>query len=122
MHGSDAGLGSVSKKNKDERQPHGRLVKLGGVSGEDGPIQTRQRVRAKGAIGGIVGENRAKQRHRKADAADDRIFPRCLKRGVTSIKHDQEHRRQGGPLDRYPENSQVVGERYEHHGENQEGH
>ena len=65
MHGSDAGLGSVSEKNKDEGQPHGRLVKLGGVSGEDGPVQTRKRVRTEGPIGGIVGQNRAEQGHGK---------------------------------------------------------
>ena len=120
MHGSDARLRSVPEQNQNEGQPHGRLVKLGGISDEDRPVQTRKRFRPQDPMSGIVGQNRAEQGHGEADAPDDGVLPCGFKRGFAPVKHDQEHRRQCGSLDGHPKHSEVVGKSDQKHGENKQ--
>ena len=120
MHGSDAGLRSVAQQNQNEGQPHGRLIKLRGVSDKDGPVQPRQRVRSKGLMSGIVGQNRAEQGHREPNAPDDGVLPCSFERRFAPVEHDQEHGCQRGSFDRHPEYSKVVGKSDENHGKNKQ--
>ena len=59
VHGSHAGLRSVSQENKDESQPHRRFVKLGRVSHQYRPVQAGQGVRSGDLMSRVVSENRA---------------------------------------------------------------
>src|SRR6266581_3450483 len=68
----------------------------------------------------IVSENRAEQGHGEADAADDSVFPGSLKRRFATVKHDQEDRGQCRSFDGYPEDSKVVGESDQDHGEDEQ--
>src|SRR6266498_5082340 len=120
VHGSDARLGPVPEKDKDERQSHGRLIKLRGVSYQRRPVQARQRIYAQHLMRGIVGENRPEQRQGKPHASDDRVFPGRFQRGIAPVEHNEEHRCQGCSLNRHPEHSQIVGQCDQNHGENKQ--
>ncbi len=120
MHGSDAGLRSVAQQNQDESQPHGRLVKLGCIVDEDRPVETRQGFRPLDLTSRVVSQNRTEQSHGQADTSDDGVLPCCLERCFASVKRDEEHGRQSGAFDGYPEYPEVVCQSDEYHGKNKQ--
>jgi hypothetical protein len=66
-----------------------------------------------------VNEDRAEQRQRDADAAEDEILPRRLERFVRAVDADHEHGGQRRDLDRDPHQADIVGHQRKVHGEHQ---
>ncbi len=120
VHRSEARLGPVSEQGQDEGQPQGRLVQLRGARGQEGPVQPGQSVGARQCVPRVVGENGAEQRHRQADAADDRVLPGGLERGGLPVESDQEDRRERGGFNRHPHDAQVIGHGDEQHREHEQ--
>ena len=67
----------------------------------------------------MIDEDRAEQRERDADAAEDEIFPRRLERLVGAVDADHQHGGERRQLDRHPHQADIVGEQREIHGEHQ---
>ena len=65
---------------------------------------------------GKIDEDGAEQRLGNPHAADNEILPAGLDRFMGAVQTDQEHRRQGRPFDRYPENPEIVGRQGHQHG------
>ena len=65
--------------------------------------------------GGRVGEDRAEQRQRQAQAAQDDVFPRRFERGAAVVQRHQQHGRKRGGFQREPHHAQVVGQHHQEH-------
>ena len=66
-----------------------------------------------------VDEDRAEQRERDADAAEDEIFPCRLERLVRAVDADHQHGGERRELDRDPHQPDIVGDQREVHREHQ---
>ena len=64
---------------------------------------------------GRIGEDRAEQRQRQAQAAQDDVFPGRFEGGVAVVQRHQQHRGQRGGLQREPHHAQVVGQHHQEH-------
>ena len=67
-----------------------------------------------------VNEDRAEQRKRDADAAQDEIFPRSLDGRVRAVDADHEHGGQRREFDGHPHHADIVGEERQVHREHQD--
>ena len=71
-------------------------------------------------LGGEVEQDRAEQRLRDADAAEDEVLPRRLEAGRRAVERDQQHGRERRRLHRHPQDAHVVGEQREQHREDEQ--
>ena len=62
-----------------------------------------------------VNQDRAEQRERDADAAENEIFPGGFQRLVRAINADHQHGRQRCEFDRHPHQADIVGDEREVH-------
>jgi len=71
-------------------------------------------------LGGEVEEDRAEERLRDADAAQNEVLPTCLETGRRSIQGHQKHGGERRGLHGYPQQAHVVGGKRHQHGGDEE--
>ena len=79
------------------------------------PVEAGQLFVRLRADGRRVKENRAQQRQRQAQAAQDDVLPRCFQRSPPVVKRHQQDGRQGGGFHGEPHHAHVVGQHHEKH-------
>src|SRR6266436_1820816 len=112
-------LCAVAEKQEDEGDIEKRRVEIPGTFDQERPDHgvlafAHHRTRRH------IDQDRAEQRERYSDAAENKIFPRRFESGVGAIDADHQHRGQGRDFHRHPHQTDIV--RYEgevhaeHHG------
>ena len=111
-----ADLGAVADQQEDEGQRDDGGLELPLDRIEVGP----QQAAAFGAdhpLGRHVQQDRAEQRLRDADAAEDEVLPGRLEAGRRAVDADQQHRGERRRLHRHPQDAHVVGRQRQQHRE-----
>ncbi len=109
-------LGPIAEKQEDESDVEKRGIEILRVLDQDRPdhaVLALAHHRARRH----VDQDRAEQRERYSDTAENKIFPCCFQSGVRAIDADHQHRGQGGDLHRYPHQTDIVRHESEVHAE-----
>ena len=109
-------LGAVTDQQKDEREPDHRRIELPFHRVQVGPQQRSHALATEQPLSREVQQDRAKQRQRDTDAAQDEIFPGRLDAGAGAVQRHQQHGRQRRRLHRDPQQPHVVGRQCHQHG------
>ena len=119
MQRGEADLGAVAQQQEDEGEVEQAGIEGGSPRHQDAP---RHRVHAFAdhRARRHVDEDRAEQRQRDADAAEDEVFPGGLERLRRAVDADHQHGGQRRDLDRDPHQPDVVRHQSEVHGEHQD--
>ena len=109
-------LGPVAEKQEDEGDVEKRGFEILRVFDQDRPdhaVLALAHHRARRH----VDQDRAEQRERNSDAAENKIFPCRFQSGVRAIDADHQHRGQGGDFHRDPHQADIVRHESEVHAE-----
>ena len=113
-------LGAVAHQQEHEREREHRRFELTLDGGELSPQQCAHAFRAEHLLGREVQQDRAEQRLRDPDAAEDEILPAGFEACGRAIQRHEQHGGQRRGFHRDPEQAQVVArERDQHHGHEQ---
>ncbi len=116
---NQADLGAVADHQKDECQPQHGGLQLAAHLGKVRP-EERLAADAEHPFRRKIEEHRAEERLGDADAAEDEVLPGCLDGGRCPVERDQEHGREGRQLHGYPEHAEIVGQKGQQHGEDEQ--
>ena len=116
VHGGETSLRPVADEGKHDAEAQRKWMQLRRHLHETRPLEGSHAF-AERTLPGREHEHGPKQRKGEAEAAQHQKFPCGFERGVGIVKRDQEHRRQGGQLDRDPQDPKAVGDGDEKHRE-----
>ena len=110
----EAHFGAIAEQQEHEGDVEQRRVELGCLRHQHGPHHGIEAF-ADHRLCRHVDQDRAEQRQRDADAAEDEIFPGRFERLMGAIDADHEHGGQRRQLDRHPHQADIVGDEGEVH-------
>ena len=112
-------LRPVADEQEHERDRQHRRLELRAHAGEVRPEQ-RVDAAAEQLLRGHVEQDRAEQRLRDPDAAQDEVLPRRLEARRRPVEADEQHRRERRRLERDPQDAHVVREQHQQHREHEQ--
>ena len=116
----EADLGAVTDEQKHERKAEHRGLELSLDAVQMRPQQRAHAFGAEDFLGREVQQDRAEQRLRDADAAEDEVFPARLEARGRAVERDEQHGRERGRFHRDPHQAHVVGRERDQHGRHEQ--
>jgi hypothetical protein len=120
VQGRKPNLCPISNQKEDKREPQHSGFKLPLHGIQVCPQERSHSFTPKRLLGSKVEKDCAEQGLSNADAAQDEVFPCRFQAGPRAIKRYKQYCRKRGRLHRHPEQTHIVGQQRQQHGEHEE--